>query len=110
MKPELPQPFSIDNIQKHPKAVVISLLIGLLLITCSVIGFLFIRKENYQEDCEIEKQALVNQILDERNDRIKLYESMIFYKSKTNSLESEMVVKDSIIRDKTEGFVKKILK
>jgi len=109
MKPELPQPFTIDNIQKHPKAVVISLLIGLLLIACGVIGFLFIRKEDDKDDCEVEKKALVKQILDERNDRIKLYESMIFYKSENKSLKNEMITKDSIYRDKTEGFVKKIL-
>lgn len=110
MKPELPQPFSIDDIQKRPKAVVISLLIGLLLITCSVIGFLFIRKEDDMEHCEVEKQALIKTIIEERNDRIKLYEGMIFYKSENQSLKYEMQAKDSIVRDKTEGFVKKILK
>lgn len=110
MKPELPQPFSIQDIEKRPKAVVISLLIGLLLITCTVIGFLFVRKEDDQEHCEVEKQALIKTILEERNDRIQLYEGMIFYKSENQSLREEMQTKDSIVRDKTEGFVKKILK
>lgn len=109
MKPGLPQPFSIEDIQKRPKAVVISLLIGLLIITCSVIAYLFQRKELAAHHCEDEKQLLLKTIIEERDDRIKLYEGMIFYKHQSESLKTEILVKDSIVRDKTEHIVKKIL-
>lgn len=109
MNTELPKPFSIEEIQKYPKAVVIALLIGLLLLFGSVITFLFIRKEDADTKCETEKKELYDIIIKERNDRIDLYENLIFYKNKSEELETEIQVKDSIVRDKTETIVKKIL-
>jgi|SRR5690554_1124560 len=110
MKTELPTPFSIEEIQKYPKAVVIALLIGLLLLFGSVITFLFIRKEDAAHKCEDEKKELYDLIIKERNERITLYESLIFYQQENKELKTEMQVKDSIVRDKTEAIVKKILR
>lgn len=107
---ELPKPFSIEEIQKYPKAVVIAILIGLLLLFGSVITYLFVRKEASEEKCEDEKKELYDIIITERNDRIALYESLIFYKKRSVDLENEIQIKDSIVREKTETIVKKLLK
>lgn len=109
MKTELPKPFSIEEIQKYPKAVVIALLIGMLLLFGSVITFLFIRKEDADHKCEEEKKELYDIIINGQNERIALYEDLIFYKQRTKELKTEIQAKDSIVRDKTETIVKKIL-
>lgn len=98
MKPELPQPFEQEDIRKDPKAVVIGLLIGLLLLCCSVIGILYREKEKQQE-------RLYKVILDERNQRIENYEQMIFYKTKSDALKAQEVE----TKQKTEPLVQKIL-
>ena len=54
MAPELPQPFEQDAIRKDPKAVVIGLLIGLLLIFGGVIGVLYYREQQQADDCKDE--------------------------------------------------------
>ena len=84
-KMRLPQPFKITEIQKYPRAVVIALLIGFLLIFSTVIGHLYNRKEVIADKCEAEKQRLYEVIISERNERIRLYESLIFYKNEANS-------------------------
>lgn len=98
MKPELPQPFNQDEIRKDPKAVVIGLLIGLLMLCCGVIGILYREKEKQQE-------RLYNIILSERNLRIENYERMIFYKQTAENYKA----KDSLIKQKTEPLVQKLL-
>lgn len=84
MPPQLPQPFEQEDIRKDPKAVVIGLLIGLLLLCCSVIGILYREKEKQQE-------RLYDLILDERNQRIENYEQMIFYKTKSEELKAQEI-------------------
>lgn len=98
MPPELPQPFEQEDIRKDPKAVVIGLLIGLILLCCSVIGILYREKEKQQD-------RLYKIILDERNQRIDNYEEMIFYKRESEYLKKQ----DSLIKEKTEPLVQKLL-
>lgn len=98
MPPELPQPFEQEDIRKDPKAVVIGLLIGLILLCCSVIGILYREKEKQQD-------RLYKIILDERNERIGNYEQMIFYKRESEYLKKQ----DSLIKEKTEPLVQKLL-
>ncbi|WP_407517274.1 hypothetical protein [Elizabethkingia anophelis] len=105
MNPELPQPYSQEDIRKDPKAVVIGLLIGLLLIFGGVIGVLYNRKEQQTEDCSEKTDSLYFTIIKERNKRIDTYEAMIFYKKKSDSFEE----KDKKIKEKTEPLVKKAL-
>lgn len=107
---ELPQPFTIKDIQDYPKAVFIAFLVGLLLVLMSLLGTVFYRRESAIDDCEDEKKELIKQMLTERQERITLYESLIFYKSKTLELEKEKQDIDSLYRTKTENLVKKILK
>lgn len=102
---KLPQPFKITDIQKYPRAVVIALLIGFLLIFSTVIGHLYNRKEVIADKCEAEKQRLYEVIITERNERIRLYESLIFYKNEANSYKRQS---DSMMQQ-TKPLVSKIL-
>lgn len=105
MTPELPQPFEQEEISKDPKAVVIALLIGLLLIFGSVIAVLYYRKEEQDDECKDEVKGLYSTIIQERNARVFFYEEMIFYKDKSEKQKAE----DSIIRQKTKPLVEKLL-
>ena len=105
MTPELPQPFEQEEIQKDPKAVVIALLIGLLLLFGGVIGILYYREQKTSEDCKEETKGLYNQIVEERNARIFFYEKMIFYK-RTSEKQS---IEDSLIKKQTKPFIEKLL-
>ncbi|MCL1652590.1 hypothetical protein BAZ12_00720 [Elizabethkingia miricola] len=96
--PELPQPFEQEDIRKDPKAVVIGLLIGLLLLCCGAIGFIYREKEKQSE-------RLYQVILDERNQRIENYEKMIFWQNQTKTLKA----RDSLIKQQTAPYVQKIL-
>ncbi|MEN5306931.1 hypothetical protein ABE425_05405 [Chryseobacterium cucumeris] len=105
MTPELPQPFEQEAIRKDPKAVVIALLIGLLLIFGSVIGVLYYRKEKQADDCKEETKGLYTIIIEERNARIYFYERMIFYKNESRELKA----KDSLLKNKTAPYVQKLI-
>ena len=105
MAPELPQPFDQDAIIKDPKAVVIALMIGLLLILGGVIALLYYRKEKQSDVFKQETIGLYNTILEERNARVFFYEEMIFYKTKSD----KQVAVDSIIKQKTKPLLKKLL-
>lgn len=94
--PELPQPFEQEDIRKDPKAVVIGLLIGLLLLCCGAIGFIYREKEKQSE-------RLYQVILDERNQRIENYERMIFWQNQTKTLKA----RDSLIKQQTAPYVQK---
>ncbi|WP_260377665.1 hypothetical protein [Riemerella anatipestifer] len=87
MKTHLPQPFEQEDIRKDPKAVVIGLLIGLLLMFGSVIGVLFNRREEVDENCKDRIFKLYDTILVERNKRIYFYERMIFYQKENKRLQ-----------------------
>ncbi|WP_018675538.1 hypothetical protein [Riemerella columbina] len=100
----LPQPFDQEDIRRDPKAVVIGLLIGLLLIFGSVIGVLYSRKEDGDENCQERISRLYDTILKERNKRIFFYEEMIFYKRQNRRLQQ----KDSLIRENTEPLINQI--
>lgn len=108
--PELPKPFSIEEIQKYPKAVIIAFLIGLLVLFGGMLINVFYKREDSVDDCEAEKKELYSLILKERQDRILLYEDMIFYKEKAIKLEEQQTVTDSLYRSKTQQLVNKILK
>lgn len=101
---QLPQPFKQEDIRKDPKAVVIGLLIGFLLIFSGVIATLYYRKEDIDETCDEKIEKLYAQMLDSRNKRIELYEKMIFYKKKSEDLEKQ----DSLLRSKTLPLINKI--
>lgn len=108
--PELPKPFSIEEIQKHPKAVLIAVLIGLLMLFGSMLISVFYKREENVDDCQEERKQLYSLILKERQDRILLYENMIFYKEKASKLEEQQTLTDSLYRVKTQELVNKILK
>lgn len=101
---QLPQPFKQEDIRRDPKAVVIGLLIGFLLIFSGVISVLYYRKETTDETCDEKIEKLYAQMLDSRNKRIELYEEMIFYKKKSENLEKQ----DSLLRSKTLPLINKI--
>ncbi|AQX86547.1 hypothetical protein I6H88_04260 [Elizabethkingia bruuniana] len=105
MSPELPQPYSQEDIRKDPKAVVIGLLIGLLLIFGGVIGVLYNRKEQQTDDCSEKIDSLYFTIIKERNKRIDTYEAMIFYKKKSDSFEE----KEKKTKELTQPLVTKAL-
>ena len=102
MAANLPQPFNQNDIRKDPKAVVIALLIGLLLIFGGVIAVLFFKlekKENKIAD-------LYEKVIEYRTQKAEYYEQMIFY-SKENEL---LKTRDSIVKQKTQPYVQEILK
>ncbi len=105
MTPELPQPYTQEEISKDPKAVVIGLLIGLLLLFGSVIGVLYYRKEGAQDECSKQKDSLYATIITERNKRIENYEGMLFYKRESDSLK----LKEKETKQKTAPLVQKAL-
>ncbi len=107
---ELPKPFSIEEIQKYPKAVLIAFLIGLLTLFGGMLINVFYKREESVVDCETEKKELYSLILKERQDRIVLYEDMLFYKNKSTQLEAQQTITDSLYRTKTQELVNKILK
>jgi hypothetical protein len=98
MDMEIPKPYSITEIRKYPLAVAFSIVVGLLAICVGVI---------------LEKSIRENELVDkadrEKTERIKLYESLIFYKEKSEKLEVQQNQSDSIVRHVTEPFVNKIL-
>ncbi len=105
MTPELPQPFGQEDIRQDPKAVVIALLIGLLLLFGSVIGVLYYRKEEQDNKCTEKTDKLYEAMIRVRNERITFYEQMIFYKQENEILKR----RDSLTKGKTLPYVEKIL-
>lgn len=101
MKPELPQPFEQEDIRKDPKAVVIALLIGLLLICVGAIAFLYFRLEKKDERI----YSIYKEMVDYRTQKAEYYEKMIFYKHQTDQFKKS----DTLLREKTEPLVQKIL-
>lgn len=101
---KLPQPFDQKDIRKDPKAVVIGLLIGLLLLFSAVISFLYYRKEDDDAKCNEKVERLYSQMLESRNQRIFFYEQMIFYKRKFEDLEQ----RDSLLKKQTQPLMQKI--
>lgn len=101
---ELPQPFNQEDIRKDPKAVVIGLLIGFLLLFSGVISYLYYHSEDNDAHCNEKIEKLYAQMLENRNSRIELYERMIFYKTKSEALEKQ----DSLLRSKTLPLINKI--
>jgi flagellar basal body-associated protein FliL len=100
---QLEKPYTIDEIRKHPIAVVISLLIGLLLLALGCIAYLFIHYNSRIDE-------LTDKADKEKTKRIEQYETMIFYKGETERLQHERAATDSLIRQRTQPFVDKILK
>ena len=98
MDTELPRPYSIYEIRKYPLAVAFSIVVGLLAVCVGVI---------------LEKDRRENELIDkadkEKTERIKLYESLIFYKDKSEKLEVKQIQSDSMVRQETAPFVNKIL-
>lgn len=101
MTPELPQPFNQEDIRQDPKAVVIGLLIGLLLICLSAIGFLFYRVEQKNEKIA----HIYQQVMDERSKKAEYYEKLILSELKVKQMQRD----SSRVKEKTEPLVKKIL-
>lgn len=100
----LPQPFEQEDIRRDPKAVVIGLLIGLLLIFATVISVLYYREVSIDSNCDEKVEKLYAQMLESRNSRIELYEQMLFYKVKSERLEKQ----DSLLKSKTLPLIQKI--
>lgn len=101
MNPDLPQPFNQEDIRKDPKAVVIGLLIGLLLICLGAIGFLFYRVE--QKEKKI--YEVYGQMVDYRTKKAEYYEKMLLYKMQLEQLQ----IDSTRLKQKTEPLVQKIL-
>lgn len=101
---QLPQPFGQEDIRRDPKAVVIGLLIGLLLLFATVISVLYYREMSRDDDCDKKVENLYQDMLNARNKRINYYEEMIFYKNKSETLEKQ----DSLLRSKTLPLIEKI--
>jgi len=98
MDMEIPKPYSIAEIRKYPLAVAFSIVVGLLAICVGII-----LEKNIRED------ELIDKADREKTERIRLYESLIFYKEKSETLEIQQNQSDSIVREATEPFVHKIL-
>lgn len=98
MEEEFPKPYSIDEIRKDPMAVAFSIVTGLLLICVGII----IKKD-------IREQRLLDKADKEKTQRIEMYENMIFYKGRIERMETAQKEKDSLVRERTEPFVNKIL-
>ena len=100
---EFQKPYTIDEIRKHPYAVVISLLIGILLLSISWNVY-----NDYRKNKKIE--ALTDQRDEEKQKRIDLYEGWLFYKSENERLKDEQSTSDSLVRERTQPFVRRFLK
>jgi hypothetical protein len=102
MENELPQPYTTDEIQSRPYAVIISLLIGLLIVSVYW---------NIQNDRTKNERidVLTDRADAEKQKRIEMYETMLFYKRQTERLEHEQSADDSLLRERTEPFVHRIL-
>ena len=102
MNPDLPQPFDQEEIRKDPKAVVIGLLIGLLLICLGAIGFLYDKVETKENKIHQVYQEMV----DYRTKKAEYYEKMILYKLQVQQLQKD----SSQVKEKTEPLVQELLK
>lgn len=100
--PNIPKPFTVEEIKNSPCAVLVAFLIGLILIG---IGWKvnddirFNSKVNEKEKLIVELRSKAERLNDER---IKMYEKIFFYERKINNI-------DSLIKSETEIDVNKIL-
>lgn len=96
---ELKQPFSLPDIRKYPREVLITLLIGLV--------FYFIQRA----DVTIQENSRLNARIDTINtERLRLYDRVIFQDRIIEKQKNEKTATDSLIRQETQSQVEKLLK
>ena len=96
---ELKQPFSLPDIRKYPREVLIAVLIGLLI-------FFITRGDN--KESEITR---LNGRIDTINtEKIRLYETVIFQNQVIKKQVSDIKASDSLLRQETQPQVEKLLK
>lgn len=96
------QPYTTEEIESRPFAVVISLLIGLLLAS---IGW----NLKNDRDAKQEIKRLNERANTEQEQRIRMYEQMLFFKAEKERLENQQNTSDSLMREMTEPYVNKLL-
>ena len=89
------KPFSVADVAKYPKEVLIVFLIGLNLYS-------FTRKD----DCSVEVQRLNARIDTINTERLRLYDKVIFQGLMVRQLQE----KDSVLKVNTRKYVTKILR
>ncbi|MCD2424478.1 hypothetical protein LQ567_16985 [Niabella pedocola] len=99
------KPFTIEEISKYPKAVIIALLIGMLMMFGSVIAVLWYRDNSIDAHCDERIEEKNRQIIQIHQDRIKALEARDYYKQKA---ETQQQIQDSVVKIKTELYVEKI--
>jgi hypothetical protein len=96
---DLKQPFSLPDIRKYPKEVIIALLIGLL--------FYFITRADNKDAENTRLNARIDTI---KTETIRLYEKVIFQEQVIRQQKMKEKATDSLLRQETQPQVEKLLK
>lgn len=100
---ELTQPFSLPDIRKYPKEVLIAVLLGLLV-------YFINRADSSDSKKDIEIARLNARIDTIRTQRVTLYDK-IFFKDEVIKRQADTIrATDSLLRKATQPQVEKILK
>lgn len=96
---ELKQPFSLPDIRKYPREILIAVLIGLL--------YYFIADNDAKE---LENKRLNARIDTIATERLRLYDKIIFQDRIIEKQKSDSKATDSLLRKQTQPQVEQILK
>lgn len=96
---DLKQPFSLPDIRKYPREVLIALLIGLLLY--------FISRADKVTVENSRLNARIDTIITER---LRLYDRVIFQDRIIERQKSEKTATDSLLRQETQPQVERLLR
>lgn len=96
---EMQKPFTVEEIDQHPFAVVIAFLIGLVLILAGAIGVLWYDSQRSDDRCDERVEAKTQQII---SVLIATRHERDYYRAESEGL-------DSLLKEKTRNNVEKIL-
>lgn len=96
---ELQKPFTVEEIHKHPFAVVIAFLIGFILILSGVIGVLWYDNRTANTKCDERVESKTQQIIT----------LLVETRQQRDYFKDESANKDLILKEKTKNNVQKIL-
>lgn len=96
---ELKQPFSLPDIRKYPREVLITVLIGLLIY--------FIQRADNASGENSRLNARIDTI---NTERLRLYDKVIFQHRVIEQQNNDKKATDSLLRQETQPQVEKLLK
>lgn len=103
---EMPQPFTVEEIDKKPRAVLMGFLIGLILLLCSVVGFLWNRDNEADAACDERVEEKNKQLKEALSKQIEYFMRIQEMKAQNH----EETQQAETFRENTEPYVDKIYK